>query len=169
MLRFRYASVWARWCLISSNTYSKAVDSRGVKWKKGSQIFSENRKWNGYFIFSGYGASEKLRITINYFLFRFGCDNLVTICCFSHQNIVMPYVWPFWRIQVFSNLRVKVINDCLNEFGHSGLKQSVLFHTAAKRKMPASSLSAIPTLIQSSSQKQVGLSLVQSWLVMSCL
>ncbi len=42
------------------------------------------------------------------------------------------------------DLKVRVINDRLNEVGRSGLTQSVLFHTAAKRKTPASSLSAIP-------------------------
>lgn len=42
------------------------------------------------------------------------------------------------------DLGVRVINDGLNEVRRSGLTQSVLFHTVAKRKIP--------------SMKQVGLS-----------
>lgn len=43
------------------------------------------------------------------------------------------------------NFGVRVINDRLNEVRRSGLRQSVLFHTIAKRKIRASSVNAIPT------------------------
>lgn len=58
----------------------------------------------------------------------------------ASRIIHMMHTGPFH----FEILRVGVINDRLNEVGRSGLTQSVLFRTAAKRKTPASSPGAIP-------------------------